>query len=262
MNSREFGRLMKSREVYRATTVPDDEWIVVRVDGRGFTKLTNSRYDKPFDRRFADAMEAVAEYLLSEVGGVFAFAQSDEVSVVFTPGWDAFNRRVEKIVSVTAAAAAAAFTHATGSPAMFDSRLSVSDGDGIAGVVDYCSWRQADAARNALNSWVYWTQRHDGATPRQAESQAKNLVAFAKRAYLSDHGVDFDRTPGWQRNGTGFWYQTVPHTGVNPVTGEPVDSTRRDRVRDQNLPVGDAFRALVHDQLYGAWQSEREPKVA
>lgn len=67
------------------------------------------------------------------------------LSVLLDPSFDLFDREVEKLVSISASVAAAAFTHAVGEPVHFDSRVWM--GAAVQDVVDYFSWRQADAAR-------------------------------------------------------------------------------------------------------------------
>ncbi|GAB3417949.1 hypothetical protein [Flindersiella endophytica] len=57
-------------------------------------------------------------------------------------------------MSLSASIATATFTRAAGERAQFDSRLWF--GAGIDDVVDYFSWRLADAARHVLNNWCYW----------------------------------------------------------------------------------------------------------
>src|SRR5207249_1656476 len=66
-----------------------------------------------------------------------------------------FDRKLEKVVSLSAGIASAAFTQACGVPVHFDSRVWL--GADAALVVDYFRWRQADAARCALHGWCYWT---------------------------------------------------------------------------------------------------------
>jgi tRNA(His) 5'-end guanylyltransferase len=66
----------------------------------------------------------------------------------------------EKLVSISAGLASAAFTHASGEVVCFDSRVWV--GAGTEDVADYFAWRQADAAQCALNGWCYWTLRNSG----------------------------------------------------------------------------------------------------
>ncbi|MFD0850789.1 tRNA(His) guanylyltransferase Thg1 family protein, partial [Actinomadura adrarensis] len=141
MRLRDLESRMREREWFHSLTVPPGAWTVIRVDGRGFSKFTEPRFDKPFDARFSHIMTQVAEHLITELSGRYAYTESDEISVVLDPSHDMFGREVEKLVSVSAGIASAAFTHAAGEPAAFDSRIWL--GTGTDDVVDYLSWRQA-----------------------------------------------------------------------------------------------------------------------
>jgi tRNA(His) 5'-end guanylyltransferase len=39
------------------------------MDGRGFSRFTERRFDKPFDVRFSDLMVTTAHAVLTELGG-------------------------------------------------------------------------------------------------------------------------------------------------------------------------------------------------
>lgn len=154
MSSDDFEGMMRRGEWFHSLTAPSGMWTVVRVDGRGFTRFTEAmRYEKPFDARFRDLMEACASAVLQDMGGIYAFTESDEISVLFRPEWDFFSREVEKIISISAGIASATINrHLPGPmPAAphFDSRIWI--GAGERAVIDYFRWRQNDAARCALN---------------------------------------------------------------------------------------------------------------
>ena len=218
-------------------------WVVgvVRVDGRSFTTFTEDRFDKPFDERFSSFMVTAAEALINELDGVYAFTESDEVSVLLSPAWDLFDRSVEKLVSISAGVASAAFTHACGLPAHFDSRiwLATTADD----VVDYFSWRQADASRCALNGWCYWTLRSEGQSAAKATSALHRASVADKNELLFDRNINFNDLPGWQRRGIGLWWESYQKEGFNPLTKETVPVARRRLERD--LPMKDEYRQLI-----------------
>jgi tRNA(His) 5'-end guanylyltransferase len=51
-----------------ALTVPPGMWVVIRVDGRSFSRFTANRFDKPFDPKFSELMVDTAKALLVELG--------------------------------------------------------------------------------------------------------------------------------------------------------------------------------------------------
>jgi tRNA(His) guanylyltransferase len=87
---------------------------VLRLDGRSFSRLTEASFQKPFDERFHELMSNTSEALLSDMGGLYAYTESDEISVLFPRDFDLFDREVEKLVSISAAVAAGTFSVALG----------------------------------------------------------------------------------------------------------------------------------------------------
>ena len=85
---------MRRGEIYHALRVPDDCYIVLRVDGRAFHSYTE-KYERPFDPRFHEHMSGVAEALAESFVGTLAYTESDECSLVLGPQWDYLGRSVE-----------------------------------------------------------------------------------------------------------------------------------------------------------------------
>ncbi len=243
MDADEFEAAQRAREHYHGLTVLPGAWTVLRLDGRGFSRFTEQHFDKPFDERFSGHMIATAQALLTELGARYAYTESDEISVLLPPGFDLFGRSVEKLVSISAGLASATFTHAGGVPVTFDSRIWL--GVSVDDVADYFSWRQADAARCALNGWCYWTLRKAGKSRRQATAALDGATTAGKNELLYQHGINFNELPMWQRRGVGLWWETYERPGHDPVRGVDVTVTRR-RIRvDRELPMKDAYRTLI-----------------
>jgi tRNA(His) 5'-end guanylyltransferase len=243
MQFAELEAAQRERERYHGLSVPEGQWIVVRVDGRSFTKLTNAHYDKPFDDRFGEIMAVTAATLLQEFEGVYAYTQSDEISLLLPLAANLFNRSVEKLVSLTAATASGRFTEVAGRRVTFDSRLWT--GETVADVVDYFAWRQADAGRNALNTCAYWELREQGLTARQAQRRMTGLGSEAKREIVATSGSAFDSRPLWQRRGAGIWFETVEKQAYDPKAQRKVTALRRRLHHELRLPAGAEYRELV-----------------
>lgn len=243
MDSDRFESLQRSREWFHGVRLLPGAWTVVRVDGRSFTSFTDGRFAKPFDEDFSQLMVGAAEALLGELEGAYAYTESDEISVLLRPEWDLFGRSLEKLVSISAGVASAAFTASCGEPAHFDSRVWL--GTTAADVVDYFSWRQSDAARCALNGWCYWTLRNAGATAAEATGRLKGRAVADKNELLFQHGINFNELPLWQRRGIGLWWETYPKEGFNPLTRQAVAVERRRLRVERELPMKDDYRMLV-----------------
>src|SRR5688572_4013323 len=123
MDSDNFEARLRQFEYFHALRLLPETWAVIRVDGRGFTRFTESGFEKPFDAGCRDAMAKTAQALLKELHGIYAYTESDEISVLFPPQWDLFDRELEKVISISAGLASSTFTLAIGKQACFDSRV-------------------------------------------------------------------------------------------------------------------------------------------
>ena len=165
---------------------------ILRLDGRGFSRFTETRFEKPFDARFHDGMVQTAQAVLEDLQGLYAYTESDEISVLFPRDWDLFDRELEKAVSLSAGLASAAFSLACGTRVHFDSRAVLAAEDEQ--VVDYFRWRQADAARCALNGWTYWTLRKAGQGVAEATAALEGKSVADKNELLFQAGHQLQRS--------------------------------------------------------------------
>jgi tRNA(His) 5'-end guanylyltransferase len=227
MDGDEFEARQRRGEVFQALTLPPGMWSVLRVDGRAFGLLTDGRFEKPYDWRLLEHMVEAARSVLTDVGGVYGYVQSDEVSVLLPPSFEGFGRGVEKLVSLAAAAASSRFSVRAGFPAQFDARVWV--GATVDDVVDHFTWRQADAARSALDQWCFWTLRAAGHDERAATAALDGLSTSDKNELLYRYGVTFNDVPTWQRRGVALVYRAAPPG--RPRLHEELDLTSRDEYR-------------------------------
>lgn len=234
---------LRALECFHALKVLPGTWPVLRLDGRGFSRLTETRFEKPFDPRFHDLMCRTAEALVTELGGLYAYTESDEISVLLPRETQLFDREVEKLVSISAAVASGAFTLGLGACVQFDSRIWVGAQPEL--VVDYFRWRMADAARCALNGWAYWTLRKAGQSVQDATARLAGQSTAYKNELLFQAGTNFNDLPAWQKRGSGLYWETYEKQGWNPKLGTTVSATRRRLVINRELPLGDDYAALV-----------------
>lgn len=247
MKSDPFADRMRRGEYFHALRVPDDVWTVLRLDGRSFSRFTAERFEKPFDVRFHDLMVSTASRLAQELGALFVYTESDEISVLLPFAWNLFDRELEKIVSLSASIASAHFSLQMGEAGHFDSRVWI--GGQASSVVDYFRWRQGDAGRCALNGWAYWTLRNTGLTASKATIALKKSTKAEKNELLFQHGINFNDVPSWQRRGTGVYWESYEKQGHNPVTGQSTVALRRRLTVDNDLPMRDEFSAYVRALL-------------
>jgi tRNA(His) guanylyltransferase len=227
--------------------IPTDGHLVARLDGRGFTKLTKGErldLEKPFDPQFRDVMVATTRHLMhSGLAVVYAYTESDEISLWFAPDEHSFGRKPRKLLSVLAGEASGCFSLAMGVAVAFDCRLALLPD--VARVCDYFRWRQQDSIRNAMIGHVYWRLRGEGLSRRRATSAMSGLGHAALGDRLRGFGVEFDELPAWQRKGVGQRWIRVQHEGEDPRTGETIATERRKILVDDDLPTGEAYAAYL-----------------
>ncbi len=244
-----FDELDKKMRVYEAAhdfCVPPGVFIVARLDGRNFTRLTKEthQFEAPFDVKFRDMMADTTRHLMGcGFRIVYAYTESDEISLLFDPQEQSFGRKTRKLNSILAAEASAKFSLALGDLAVFDSRISQLPNMKL--VVDYFRWRNEDAFRNALNAHCYWTLRRDGLEANEATKKLRGLSVPAKNELLFQHGVNFNDLPNWQKRGIGFYWETFEKEATNTVTGEPVAAKRRRIASDMDLPMRDEYSSFL-----------------
>ncbi len=246
MNFDDFDAQMRRFETSLDQIIPVGTYIVARLDGRGFARLTKIRmeFEQPFDERFHTLMTRTVEHLMGcGFRTAYAHTQSDEISLLFERDDQTFGRNVRKINSVLAGEASAAFSIALGQPAVFDCRLCPLPA--IGDVIDYFRWRSADAYRNTLSAHCYWLLRKQGYSGKAADAALSGMAQTEKIACLADHQIDFAGQPRWQWAGSGFVWETHEIDGRNPVTNETVKASRRRVVRLEETPVDAGIDALI-----------------
>ncbi|KAI1392713.1 tRNA guanylyltransferase [Hypoxylon trugodes] len=173
-------------------------WIVVRIDGRGFTKLcAKYNFEKPNDRRALDLMNAAAKAVVAELHDItIAYGVSDEFSFVFHKTCTLFERRASKITSTIVSTFTAYYIHLWStyfpdtplSPPLpsFDGRAVCYPS--VQNLRDYMSWRQVDCHINNLYNTTFWSLvQSGGMDAKSAEkflsgtlSADKNEILFSK----------------------------------------------------------------------------------
>lgn len=150
-----LGDRMKTYEQATRTMMPRRTYSILRADGRAFHGYLRHAA-KPFDEAFMADMDQVARELCQEItGAVFAYAQSDEISVLYadfgstdTQPW--FGGVLAKQTTIAASLATAVLNERRpgAGRALFDARaFTLADPVEVA---NYFHWRQRDAVRNSI----------------------------------------------------------------------------------------------------------------
>lgn len=239
-------------ERFAGTRVQAARFFAVRVDGHHFHELTR-RMRKPYDGRFRSWInEALKTYLLQRhCSPFFAFVFSDEISLVFRKDDDLYGRRVEKLVSLIAAGLSAVLTRTIGSIAWFDARVAVLPR--FEDLIRYLAERQAEARRDCINAYTFYTLIRAGFTHEQAGETMCGWRFNRMNRFLRERKIMFGRLPLWQRRGEAWYWESYTKPGRNPLTGARALATRSKLVRNVALPhfTSNAGRRLVRKALRG-----------
>ncbi|MEU3452277.1 tRNA(His) guanylyltransferase Thg1 family protein [Micromonospora sp. NPDC006766] len=204
-----LGDRMKGYEQATRLVLPRRTYTLMRVDIRAAHGYLRGAV-KPYDEQFMADMDAAAEALCREVSGaVFAFTQSDEISVLAcdfaAPGtqpW--FGGVAAKMVSISAAVATATLNARRPGMALFDSRVfTIADPREVA---SYFVWRQRDCVRNSITMAA------------QAQFPHKRLhgvnTGQMQEMLRQEKGINWNDYPDGCKRGR----VVVKASGVRPVT--------------------------------------------
>jgi tRNA(His) guanylyltransferase len=193
-----------------------DKVVCIRLDGHAFSSMKKKwKLSEPFDDRFHDWMNATCESLMEYIGGScsFIYSQSDEITIIFHSyenGNNFLSFRLQKLVSLLAGNCSAAFNKAMASTflkeiengnciyksicdipfAFFDARVFIVPKNEVD---DMIGWRQADAFKNCVNAFSYYTIAKD-IGKKSSLKMLKNMSVGSRIKYLNSmEGVDFSK---------------------------------------------------------------------
>ncbi|WP_276979188.1 tRNA(His) guanylyltransferase Thg1 family protein [Flavobacterium filum] len=223
-------------------------YIVARIDGRSFTKLTKEvhKFKAPFDEKFRDLMVETVKHLMNcGFNVIYGFTESDEISLLFHLKETVFSRKTRKYISILAGEASAKFSSLLGDAGAFDCRLSELPNKQL--VEDYFRWRNEDAHRNALNAHCYWRLRKDNFSQSEATSKIEGMSTADKNELLFQYGINFNDLPNWQKRGIGIYWIDSKKESFNPKTKEKVIVNRRELFTDFELPMRDDYNQFIKE---------------
>ncbi|KAL7902014.1 tRNAHis guanylyltransferase [Trichoderma sp. SZMC 28014] len=189
-------------------------WIVVRIDGRGFTKMcAKYEFEKPNDKRALDLMNAAAKAVVTDLPEItISYGVSDEYSFVFHKTCNLFERRASKLVSTVVSTFTANYvylwsTYFPDTPLSFP--LPTFDGRAVCyptvqNLRDYMSWRQADCHINNLYNTAFWKLiQLGGLDNKEAEKTLAGTLAADKNEILfSRFKINYNNEPEMFKKGS------------------------------------------------------------
>ncbi len=226
---------MKDREIYSDLRCAPP--IIIRIDGRNFKNtLSELGCEKPYDRRLASAMATSLELFFTKSGlnPAFTYTFSDEASIVFAD--IPFKGRIEKLDSIIPSFLSSAFSilMELDIPVSFDSRIVPVQPDQI---VSYMQWRQAEAWRNCIFSYGFYTLVSEGVDERQAFHELYGKKSSDIHELLFQRGINVSKVPSWQRRGITVHREQYPIEGFDPLKKENTISTRTRIAQQWDIPL-------------------------
>ena len=194
------------------TKLLPETYIVVRIDGKGFTKFCeNHNLEKPNDIRLASLMNKAARCLMENFPEIWlAYGQSDEYSFALRKKTDLYSRRAEKIATVFVSCFTSAFVlnfkeffpdQDLKDVPMFDGRCVLYPEDKI--MIDYLCWRQVDCHINNLYNTCFWMLvKEKKMSTEDAHKTLKGTYSDAKNEMLFQNGINYAKIEAIWRKGT------------------------------------------------------------
>jgi tRNA(His) 5'-end guanylyltransferase len=215
--TKSIGDRMKAYEACYDIRVPARTYVMIRLDGKGFSKYTKM-FEKPFDRTLSHVMDFATIELCKYMNPKFAYTQSDEISLMFTDleNIDSeliFDGKVQKLCSISASKITQAFNKKmlqiltfkmeesvlidkirTGDlpeiDAVFDARVYIIPD--FREVSNYFIWRQQDCTRNSISMAASANFSHK-LLEGKSSSEKQEMLFQEKNINWNDYETKFKR---------------------------------------------------------------------
>ena len=169
-------------------------YIVIRIDGKGFTKFTDKhQFKKPNDIRALKLMIISGLNVMKNYTEIFmSYGQSDEFSFVFKKNAKLYNRRSEKILTNIVSLFTSSYVYYWDKifketkllfPPSFDGRIILYPS--LENLKDYFCWRVTDCHINNLYNTTFWALVEKGNLNKdQAHQKLKTTLSNEKNEIL------------------------------------------------------------------------------
>lgn len=241
----EYENRMREFEDCQESYLLPETYIVARLDGRGFSSLTQEMgCKKPFDENFFDIMSKIIEKIIKDSGFniIYGYLESDEISLLFKPKIYNFGRRLNKYITILSSLSSSIFTKETNIICSFDCRISQLPSVQL--VCDYFQWRQLDATRNCLNSYAYYILR-ENLSKKECNKVLYKMNASDLNDLLFRKGINFNDIACWQKRGCAFYWKEIEKEGQDPRTGENKIVKRKILFKDNDLLYGKEYNEFI-----------------
>ena len=222
-------------------------YIVVRIDGKGFTKFTDAHsFKKPNEISGIKAMVAAGISVMKTYTEIFlGYGQSDEFSFALKKNAKLYNRRSEKILTNIVSQFTSAYVFYWSKffpnnplkyPPCFDARIVLYPS--FENLKDYFSWRIVDCHINNLYNTTFWCLVGKGLSKDEAHKKLKGTFSKDKNEILfKEFGINYNNEPIVFKRGCTL---TKCHEGKGQFEVDTLissDPTVMDMVKDSNIKI-------------------------
>lgn len=249
----ELGERMKENYEHRTRIMlPRRTYTVIRLDGKAFHTYTKG-FKRPYDLGLMRIMDQTTIKLCEQIQGVkMAFTQSDEISLVLTDfdsqqtdAW--FDGNIQKIVSVAASIATAAFNNgmyldeeilaSMEKVAYFDARVfTIPETEEV---INYLIWRQQDATRNSIQM---------GAQSMYSQKQLHGKNTSELQELMFQKGQNWNDYPTGFKRGRAIVKVQYEMEAKNRKTGEP-EMAIRNKWESVETPIFSQDKPFILDRI-------------
>jgi len=225
-------------------------WIVIQVDGRGFTRFSQAHaFKKPNDMQALFLMNDCAKAVLEDISDVvFCYGVSDEYSFVLQRTCTLYQRHASKLISLVVSLFSASYAMKWTQffpetelqyAATFDGRAVCFPSESI--LRDYLSWRQVDCHINNQYNTCFWKLVESGMSTTEAQDTLKGTTADVKNNLLFEKfNINYNNLPQIFRKGSIVYRKQVEEVGKKE-NGEVIKRLRMRIVVEHEDIIRDGF---------------------
>ncbi|CAE7649010.1 unnamed protein product [Symbiodinium necroappetens] len=236
-----LGDALRDCETLDVQEVPGERFITLRLDGSGFSKLTRRMtalgvFSGGYSAEFAEIMRECCQSLMTKFNAACGYTQSDEMTLVIPAAsivrgeqqCHSHSGRVLKICTLAASHVTSLFNYRI--QELFAQKGLCMEASGLATfdcrmgsfatmeeALSLILWRAADCGVNGVTDAVH-KSKIPGARKIEGKATGEKLQWLAQNGLLP--------LQAHQAYGSYFVRSLRPHEGVNPKTGEMVQTLR------------------------------------
>lgn len=251
------------RNFERQNILLPDCHIIIRVDGKGFHKISDFyNFDKPNDVSALEIINSCALKMFDLFPDIIlAYGDSDEYSFLLKKSCNLFDRREFKLITTFSSTFTSLYqfywnqintTKILNIDKLptFDARAVLYPNDEV--LKDYFKWRQVDCHINNLYNTTFWTLvLKGGLSNKEAENKLSGTLSSDKNEILfSDFGINYNNEPEIFKKGTIYVRELVDFSVTKYSENPTLETLNRMIKRAKKSVVNEYHCDLINDKFW------------